>query len=330
MLDFSPHFVQTGDIHIGECRALPDYLDRHEKILFQIADMAKEKCLPLLMTGDLFHLKSTKHEERNLAARWIGYLEDNKVDSIFIAGNHDHLYGAFTQLDEFVHMPLKHVRVVTWEPDVINIGEVSYLAIPWRGYEEEEIRQVVTSNLYRMTGAFKVVILHECVAGAIADNGFAIPKGTSLPFVPEVNYWAIGDIHKFQVTNLSNGYYSGAPAQWKFLDRPGKGVLLVDLRQSCDPLLVPIVSKPLKIVSSVSEITGDAYYQVKGNAQEILKASGYEEVVDAEYDALTVDLSTGQSNLTNGLDDYLRERGIPDSYYQSARDWVHKIIEAGA
>jgi len=322
----TPHFLQTGDIHIGECRALPDYLDRHEKVLWQIANLAIANKLPLLMTGDLFHLKSTKHEERWLAARWIGYLEENEVHSIFIDGNHDHLYGEFTQMMEFSHMPLKYVRMVAWSPRVVNMLGVSYLAIPWRNYEEDQIRAIVTAHLLQMTSDKKVVILHECIKGALADNGFVIPGGTSLPNMPEITYWAVGDIHKVQKTNLDNGWYAGAPAQFKFLDQHSKGILAVDLASPCEPHFIPIASKPMRVVSSVSQITDDAYYQVRGNASEIMKASGFSQVVNTSYDELVAGVDGGIKPITEGLDIYLLDKGIPESYHSYAVDWVEKLL----
>ena len=92
-------FIQTSDIHIGECRSLEGYIARHKDVLSQVLDSAEESKL-LLVPGDLFHRKDTRYDEYMLAKWFILECERRKIYLILTAGNHDHLEGKKTQLDK--------------------------------------------------------------------------------------------------------------------------------------------------------------------------------------------------------------------------------------
>ena len=94
----------------------------------------------------------------------------------------------------------------------------------------KKIETIVKKKLPQIADKkYKVVLLHECIVGVKLDNGFIMPTGTKIPKIPEITYWAVGDIHNHQRTNVSNGWYAGAPAQFKFDDKEPKGLVVVNL-----------------------------------------------------------------------------------------------------
>lgn len=324
-------FIQTGDIHIGACRSLEGYIERHKGVLTQIMDTAYNRGLPLLITGDLTHSKTTTHEESFLLHWWFGEIEKRKIQTVVITGNHDHLNGEFTQLDAFKCMPFKYIKIVTWHPDIHIINDIGIICIPWRGYTTEEFKKVVAEKLPLVSQCkYRVVMCHECISGVKTDQGFVIIKGMALPKIVDIHYWAVGDIHNFQRTNVTNGYYSGSPTQFKFDDGLPKGILEVDLAHpSKEPELIALTSKPLKTISTVDEITEDAYYKLVGGYEEVIKANKEQKVVMTDYDSSKERVSTDyiKVGILDGLSEFLAKKGIDEQLQKKGTDWVTTLLK---
>lgn len=323
-------FLQTGDVHIGECRSLAGYLERHKSILTQIIDYAYNLHLPLFICGDLTHTKSTNYEEQFLLFWWLGEIEKRKIPTIIIAGNHDHLWGEVTQLDGYKYMPFNYIKIVTWHPDVHIVGHIGVICIPWRGYKTEDIKKIVLEKLPLINHCpYKVVMLHECISGVRLDSGKILTSGTAIPNIPEITYWAVGDIHKYQQTNVTNGYYSGSPAQYRFDDDLPKGVIQIDLdHPSKEPIFLPITSKPLKTINNVEEISDDAYYRLIGDYDEIIKANNEPLVVKAEYDSVQEQIITYERlGICDGLPEFLANKGISEELQKKAISWIGNLLK---
>lgn len=323
-------FIQTSDIHIGECRSLKGYLGRHKQILEQILNAAIQSGLPLIISGDLFHRKDTTYEERTLASWWLGSIERAKIPCIVTAGNHDHLKGTITQIDDYKYMPFNFVKVVGWQPETVIIGDTGYVCISWGNYTTEQLAEITRNHLPLIKDCkYKVVLVHECIVGSRVDNGFLMPKGTAIPVIPEITYWAVGDIHTTQQVNVKNGWYAGAPAQFKFDDVLPKGVLKVNLdAPDVQPEFIPVNVKPLKVVSSVEQITEDAYYMVEGDDfKDILAGNQHEQVVKTKWSRPVFDALVYQKmGIIDGLPEFLAEKGIPEAQQQFAVDWVKQSL----
>ena len=331
-IEYKGHeFIQASDIHIGVCRSFTDYLERHKNLLIQIMDHTYNLGLPLLLVGDLLDSKSTTYEERFLLDWWLGGLEKRKIPTIIIAGNHEHLWGEITQLDGLRYMPFKYIKIITWHPDIHIIGDIGIIGIPWRKYKTEELKKIVTEKLPLIEHCpYRVVMLHECIAGSKNDGGRIIPAGTAIPNIPEITYWAIGDIHKCQVSNVANGYYSGAPAQFKFDDDMSKGILKVDLkRPSKEPEFISLSFKPMKTVSNISEITDDAYYRLVGNYEEMIKANNEPMIVKTEYDDSSEQVIAYENKfgICDGLPEFLASKGIEENMQHRAISWISNFLK---
>jgi len=319
-------FIQTGDIHIGECRTLDGYLERHKSILKQILAVAVDRALPLVIAGDIFHTRKTTHAEKFLADWWFGEIERSKTPTIVITGNHDHLYDNITQLDGYTHMPFQYVHFVTWDVKSIVFGDTQFICVPWRNYSTEEMAKAVKEKILSARTKYRVVVAHECLLNAVFDNGSFAPKGTKLPNLPEIDYWALADIHSFQKTNLNNGFYCGSPMQFVFGDQPRKGVLAVNLDKTDSPEFIPLSFKPLRIVSSVEEITEDAYYMVRGDFQAVLDANQHKDVVKTDWAASSEVIEYQKIGLIDGLPEYLATKSIGDEYQAKAVTWVNQLL----
>lgn len=316
-------FVQASDIHIGECRSLPGYLERHRGILNSITSQALQNGCPLVIAGDIFHAKNTTPDEALVAFEWFSSIESHQIPTVVIPGNHDHLFGQRTQLDPFLHVPYKHIRVFGWEPGVWEYGDAGFICMGWQDYSTEGIEETVKSMIPKIENKkYKVVVFHECLVGSKFDNGHVIYKGSKIPTIPEVTYWAVGDIHARQGTNVPNGHYAGAPAMFKFNDVENKGVLLVDLENPNEPEFIEIHSKKLKVVTKLEEIQDDSYYSVQGNLDTILKANLDERVHQTRRVEKLEPIGQEEFGLTDGLPEFLAEKGIEAPMQQKAVEWV--------
>ena len=321
-------FLQTSDIHIGESRKIPDYITRHTSVLWQILGHAQRDSLPLVIPGDLFHTKNPNFEERLLADRFIGECERSRVHTIITAGNHDHLYGAVTLLDGYKQYPLQYVKIVGWEPEVHRIGDVAFICISWGNKTKDQIRQIVLGLLPQTVGAkYRVCMVHECIVGSKFDNGIVSPKGSSLPKISDIDYWAVGDIHTHQLANLPNAFYAGAPLQFKFDDQECKGYLVVDLERPTKPAFYETSFRKLRIVERVADITDDAYYMVRGEIDEVLKGNKLDNVIRTGYQkAEKSTIAYRKLSITDGLPEFLALNGFDKDYQDFALKWVSESL----
>lgn len=323
-------FIQTSDIHIGESRNYEGYLERHRDVLWQILEHAEKKKLPLLIPGDLFHRNDTRHEERRLAYDWLCEMEARKIYAVVTAGNHDHIGGTVTQLDPLLKMPFKYVKIVGWEEEVIELGNIGIIALSWHDYTEAQIQEVV-SRLYPLIEEkeYKIVMLHEFIYGSMMDNGKIITKGPKLPIsLPNIHYWALGDIHKHQPGTLPNSWYAGSPCQFKFDDVREKGIIKVDLPFKGKPTFIKLRFKPFITVKSVEEMTEDAYYHMVADAETVLAATNDKRVVRADcIHEETFAIQDSGYQLTDGLMDLLASKGISQELQAFANSFVEGVAK---
>lgn len=323
--------VQTGDIHVGECRSLAGYLARHKSVLDLITLHAQLKKAPLIVAGDIFHTKTVSNEEKFLVDYWFSCLEKNKIFTIVITGNHDHLYGDVTHLDGYAHFPWKYVNIVPQRPKCLLNDGVGFICIPWGGYSQEQLSEIVHNYRDYVSGCrFVVVVCHECLLGSVFDNGTVSKKGLKLPDIPWVDYWAVGDIHKAQNAGLVNAFYAGSPLQFNFNDSVEKGILEIDLSDPCRPVPVEINSKKLVVVNNTKDIIddGSSFYMVRANdSEDLINSHKYSSVIKTNWVATEnkETISLENDDIFVGLSDFLREKGFSDEDIAYAKDIVKSL-----
>lgn len=322
-------FIQTSDIHIGECRKLENYILRHKKVLWQILELAEQKHKCLLIPGDLFHRKDTKYEELMLAVEFILEAERREIQTIITAGNHDHIKGSKTQLDFFKDIPFTNVYICGWEPEIVRIGNMGVICLAWQGYTTKKIDELVRIMYPHIQDAeHKIVMLHEFIYGSKMDNGKIINQGTKIPNIPEIDYWAIGDVHTHQPTNVSNAWYAGAPLQFKFDDVTEKGAIEVNLPYESKPTYYPLSFKKLLTINSVEEISEDAHYYVKGDIGSVLEANRDARVIRSDWQRPeTVAFEKPKVGITEGLADNLASAGISAQQQKECVSWVKQLLQ---
>ncbi len=324
-------FVQTSDIHIGESRNYEGYLERHRSVLWQILEYSDSNKLPMIIPGDLFHRNDTKHTERKLAYDFIAEAEKRKIPTVITTGNHDHLEGDKTQLDNLLEFPLEYVKIVGWEPEVVRVGNIGIIALSWQDYTTEQIYDVVT-NLYPNIADcdHKIVMVHEFIWGSTMDNGKVLYRGLKLPAdLPQISYWALGDIHTYQPGNLPNSWYAGSPLQFKFDCKREKGFMKVSLPFTERPEFIRTHFKPFLTVKSMEGMTEDAYYHLEGDAQQMADAQQDSRIVRASWvkDISTALDETQQGfSVINGLTEFLANKNVSQDWQTKAIEFVNKVV----
>lgn len=228
-------FLHTADWHFGAGRRLTpkslDYLERHKAILHDVLKVAvKEQVDFILVSGDIFESASTTVEEL-LAAHEIFTLAGEIAPVVVTAGNHDELMISHFQTDWMKLLSIPNVVFVS-KPEGVTIGHKGgpshIAAIPWTGLKDQEkFNEVLVGQMG--VGEVEIVMLHECFIGITLDSGLVSKGGVKIPNLPNVKYYACGDIHKHQRVQLPHAWYSGAPMQYNFGDQLPKGVIVVDV-----------------------------------------------------------------------------------------------------
>lgn len=322
--------IQVSDIHLGVCRTLNNYLQRHIDIFKQIIQIAIEKKCPVLIPGDLLDSPKITHDEYNLVLWFLCELEKNCIPTIVSPGNHEHMYDDIYALNFLEHIPFKYVKIFN-KPSVTTIGDIGIIALPWKDYSTDDIKQEVEQLLPSISKSkHKVVMLHECILGTTLDTGRILYKGTKIPYVPEITYWAIGDIHRCQATNVDNGWFAGSPLQIKYDDQERKGLLHVDLNNPTKPAFISLKCKPLRTISSIEQITDDAYYQLVGNFEEILKAGNNPMIVrtDLSSEICNPIVDFKRIDIIEGLTEFLASKDINEQQQKYALNWVEESLKS--
>jgi DNA repair exonuclease SbcCD nuclease subunit len=231
-------------------------------------------------------------------------------------------------LDGYSHFPWEYLKIVSTHPQSFLQENVGFICIPWGGYSEGELTDIVLSfHKHIYSCRYVVVVCHECLLGSVFDNGVSSKKGHKLPDIPWVTYWAVGDIHKAQNAGLPNAFYAGAPMQFKFQDVLDKFVLSVDLSDPCNPVQIKIDSKKLITVYSLDAVVEDGrnFYMVKGSdPKELITAHKYNSVIKTNWEesseAETISLEN--DDIFIGLYEFLKEKGFSEQEISFARDLV--------
>lgn len=286
--------LHTADWHLGAGRRLTkgtlEYLDRQVAVWRGIIKIAREEeCSAAMIVGDLAENSGTTIEEI-LALRKV-LVEFGQVCPVLIsAGNHDELSVGDFQTRWIKLLDIPNVYVTQAQPETVVLSPTGFkkleedspewedssaikiLSMPWTGIKNQEEFDHKIKSYYR---GQQIVGLHECFAGIVTDTGKAL-GGVLIPNIEGVRYFACGDIHKHQRVNLPHAWYSGAPAQWNFGDKPEKGCIILEVKSEYEytPRFVRLKS-PIELIQirSLEAISKDSphWYQLIVPANEVPK-----------------------------------------------------------
>ncbi len=355
-----PLMLHTADLHVGDSRNLPGYLERQEKMLYTITELCVDREVDLcVMVGDIFDAKHLKPREKDMFLRWLIEHDragkKHKFDTVIENGNHDEVEEGYTHLRQHKIMQdfgmLKSTHIVEADPKLLGPfkGSIWVAALPARKYKGDEINFAVSalykkleakleSNQTNIPGTEEkvhfVAMVHEAILGAENELGtFRVKKGPKLdPDLP-VTYWALGDIHKPFQQILPNAWYPGSPIQHDFGDEDTeRGVLVVDLEDPVDPEPVLVSGvKPLITLSQVPAEWPDAIVRFEGSPEEIADTAFPENVVGfkpvLEEDTMSSASVTFEgSDLLDDLPDVLTDQSVPADLQQDVVDEIQAAL----
>jgi DNA repair exonuclease SbcCD nuclease subunit len=352
-------FGHTSDWHFGSGRRLTprstEYLDRHVAHLMRLLDMVKEMKLDfLLVSGDLFENSGTTIDE--LLAAYKVFCEAGKICQVIATdGNHDELsVGEF----QSKYLDLLHIPNVTFaaKPKSVMLHDTpqnsqiagakfpKVLAVPWTGIKDQVEFDAFLEKHYQKE---EIVMLHECFLGSIVDSGRDAKNGVRIPNIDGVKYFACGDIHLHQkIGSMDHAWFSGAPLQQNFGEKPGKGFIVVEIHESYDwrPKFYKIPSHiELHTVSNLSEIPKDSphWYKLQCPANMIpnhlpsnVKATDpIAPKIDLPAELFKSKIRDGEEkeglaiDYTDGVEDLLKNALYEGSEIQEVKTEIKRIVE---
>lgn len=226
----------TGDWHIGVTSfGVIDSNNRNsrlvdfEKALQRSIDIAISESVDLyICAGDIFHTNKPTTEDQRVFYRVLKRLEDSRVVSRFIIGNHDHSskIGASHALRLFMDMidGWSYVKIydqTTWE----DFNNLKVCFFPYHAEQPEIVD-------YRTEVGRVALVCHSHLEGAVVGcEPFEIKddKATKFKDLP-VDFVFAGHFHKPQILSQQPlAFYPGSISPVDFNERNDvKGVVIVD------------------------------------------------------------------------------------------------------
>lgn len=228
--------IHTGDIHIGvqnygridSATGMHTRLNDFLSTLDQLVDYAIANQVDgVLMCGDIFKNREPDVTQQREFAKRIKRLSDAEINVYIIVGNHDlhNAAGKATSVEiyDVVDLPGVYVRRES-DVDVLNTsrGPFQVVALPYvspsslaaEGLTIEEMSLSIRSKLEQVISRLikkldpnlpTVLMAHFSLIGAVSGSEQAIMLGREITLPvgffarPELDYVALGHIHKHQV-----------------------------------------------------------------------------------------------------------------------------------
>jgi DNA repair protein SbcD/Mre11 len=341
--------LHAADLHVGDSRNLPGYLDRQRKMLYGITDIAiREAVQAVVLAGDIHDAKYMLPREKDMLWEWTLHLDftaqEHDFDVVIENGNHDEIEEDYTHLRSLRiaqdYRMLRRTIVVEAKPELVGpLHEKLWIAvIPAKSYQGDEINEHVRAMLASLDkrsdpdDRYVVAMVHEAIIGAVNEAGTQkFKRGPKLDPELPVTYWALGDIHKPFQMMLPNAWYSGSPIQHDFGDiSPERGVLIVDLDEPTAPKPVLLEGiHPLVTIQAGDEVPADAIVRFEGDAQEIAETVFPENVVSFKPSvdgAIKSVVDTAGLGLLDDLDSVLADQKVPEDLQQEVVDEVRSAL----
>lgn len=215
--------IAFGDLHIHKFRnfnANNQRLSNSLKVLKVISNVAIEKKVRVLFTGDLYHNPKELENEVNSKTldMYRRVFEDKGIDFYAISGNHDmsekngggHI--SPSHLDAFNHFKTFHKADYTyWVNPKFTVWGLPYMNsdLHLKSMIEQLKKDVVNHK------GFKILLLHSDCPGATTPEGIEVKETEHIPwnldvFFKEFDLVLFGHIHKPQQLS-KKCYMLGSP-----------------------------------------------------------------------------------------------------------------------
>jgi len=346
-----PRFLHTADWHLNALRTHKGYLKRNRRMMDSVLKIAREESVDfIIIAGDIYDRLDITHAERQVFSEW---LADCEIPVVAVSGNHEKRSGEVgdTGLSYLAALrgQLSSHLVYDGPPTMIYQMGCYFVLLPYQGWTDQELH-LILQLLIRKGPRFEpaehldhpiIVVMHEAVSGCKTDTGVELTKNHAIRIdksIPEITYWALGDIHVSQKI-LDNAYYSGSPHQINFGEIQDKGVLIVDTDNPSEPKFRPVDSTPL-VSLSVYPVGGwpsddEAFVQYTPEGEAVdaallpphvrynpkMAGSMYQVQVAEAADALHV----GNQHIFEGLDSCLARANLKPELYPLAWRLAQKL-----
>lgn len=280
--------LHTSDWHLGAPLAGEVRTDHFQTMLEGLLKLICErKVTCLLVAGDVFDVSSPPVSAQNQYFDFLARLKDSPCSEVvIISGNHDSARFLAAPAAPLGRLGIHVVSGTGTDSSLVPVGnDVVVLAVPYLrdgslgtipGTSEAErsanFIQMVREYLAglssvarrRYPGRRQVVMAHQFLVGSAVDDGRkeidyvgSLPPLPSSVFPPEVDYVALGHIHKPQVVRGTMPIrYSGSPMPVDFGESgQTKQVVLVDTDPwTITPLDLPTYARLQRISGDLSEL----------------------------------------------------------------------------
>lgn len=254
-------FIHAADLHLGS------FLNINGKSHDELQDLCKSavydgfericnkailyKVEFILLCGDIYdsHLRSVRGNK--FFVDQCVKLSEKNIGVYVIYGNHD----AINDAEELFTMPLNvHIfssdKVETFE---VFKGDKVIANIIGKSYKHRSEKEKTYKNYLLDNNVFNIGMLHTALDG---DNKNYVPATMQdLKMVPNIDYWALGHIHKLNILNSTKPIvaFSGIPQGRDMGEQGIGGVFLVTVRSKevTDMEFLPIATVVYKRVEII-------------------------------------------------------------------------------
>jgi len=259
-------FIHCSDLHIDSPfkgfssveHSLVEILRQSTYQAFQnIVELAlKEEVEAVLIAGDIYDGAEKSLEAQLKFRRGLQQLSDAEIDTFIVHGNHDPLdsWSASLGWPERVHVfSGTQVECIPVEKNGVVKAYIHGISYPQR-----DVRENLAQKFSRGNGeGFAVGLLHSNVGHQPGHDNYA-PCSMDDLIAGEMDYWALGHIHRFHVLRESNPavVYSGNSQARHMRESGEKGCCLVTLNENTVPLIQFIPIDTVRYIQGEVDLSG--------------------------------------------------------------------------
>lgn len=280
--------MHLSDLHLGKRVNEFSMLEDQEYILTKIINIIDEqKPNVILIAGDVYDKPVPPAEAVELFDEFLVRLSLRDLKVLVISGNHDSAeriaFGSRLMDKSGIYMsPVFHGNVA---PVTLydEYGEVNYYMLPFvkpsivrRFYPDcviesytDAVRTAI-DNMHMDHSKRNVLIAHQFVTGALRSESEDVSVGgldhVDASVFENIDYVALGHIHRAQRCGSEYIRYSGTPLKYSFSEaNDNKSVTMIDMRAKGDIELsfVPLVPRRdlVEIKGTYNELAQKSYYE---------------------------------------------------------------------
>jgi len=240
-------FIHCSDLHIDSPfkgfssveNSLVEALRKSTYQAFQnIVELAlKEKVEAVLIAGDIYDGAEKSLEAQLKFRHGLQKLSDKGIDTFIVHGNHDPLdsWSASLEWPERVHV----FSGTEMESLPVERNGVVKAYVHGISYPKRDVTENLAQKFSRGNGeGFAIGLLHSNVGHQSGHDNYA-PCSLDDLIAAQMDYWALGHIHRFRVLRASNPavVYSGNSQARHMRESGEKGCCLVTLKNNTVPLI---------------------------------------------------------------------------------------------